>query len=514
MAAARPAAASLPRPPRPDGWPSGRAPAVGWRGHRSWPPRRPRPTGLGPRRPRSGCRPGGEAAAEPVAASPHRTCPRPPSRWGPGPGRRRPADQPALRAWRGRAGRQQLLPASRRGAGPRPDLPQAYPSAPSGYPGGAEAYPAGYPASGGYPADGRRPLSALKKPGGPARRPPAAGRTPARPGTAMPNRPAAMRAIRAPDGGRDYPASGGRHGYSAGEAERTDPGASRRTVARHTDPGAPGPVRAPGRTQAGAAAPPGPPRPRRQSPPPSARPASAGYPAAPLPRPRAGAVTVAPPPRLPRPRLAWATPTAATWTRPRLPLRPPRPRRRPRRLRPARPRAVSAGPAAGEWQQLSGIRDRPDGRLLGPVWPGPGSVPGRHPATGPPPAADARAEPGSSGTRPRQRRGRSRWRLLPVPGPRIPGTADYPNQAWLPRAARGTRDDTRYRSGQTEDPYGPDGYSGYHSRQGRQPTPRAATMCRPTLGRGDAGRTLGSRTQLSFAPAGHGPGYQGPARVG
>ncbi len=51
-----------------------------------------------------------------------------------------------------------------------------------------------------------------------------------------------------------------------------------------------------------------------------------------------------------------------------------------------------------------------------------------------------------------------------------PPAADYgpqPGQAGLSRhATTGTRDDMRYRNGQTEDPYGPDGYSGYHSRQG------------------------------------------------
>ena len=56
------------------------------------------------------------------------------------------------------------------------------------------------------------------------------------------------------------------------------------------------------------------------------------------------------------------------------------------------------------------------------------------------------------------------------PGPAYPATAGYgtqPGQAGYPGSPQpGARGDTRYRNGQTEDPYGPDGYSGYHSRQG------------------------------------------------
>ena len=86
-------------------------------------------------------RPAGSAAAterwpaqrRPAAAAGHAcpgTVPARSSRGCPGPGRRRPADQPALRAGRGRGGRQPLLPGSqappRPAAGPlrRPGLPQ------------------------------------------------------------------------------------------------------------------------------------------------------------------------------------------------------------------------------------------------------------------------------------------------------------------------------------------------------------------------------------------------------
>ena len=56
------------------------------------------------------------------------------------------------------------------------------------------------------------------------------------------------------------------------------------------------------------------------------------------------------------------------------------------------------------------------------------------------------------------------------PDPGYPGAPDYgtqPGQAgYAGPPPPGSRDDTRYRNGQTDDPYGPDGYSGYHSRQG------------------------------------------------
>ena len=87
----------------------------------------------------------------------------------------------------------------------------------------------------------------------------------------------------------------------------------------------------------------------------------------------------------------------------------------------------------------------------------------------------------------------------PYQDPAYPAAADYPNQGGYPGAPE-TRDDSRYRSGHTDDPYRPDGYSGYHSRQGLTNPPRAPRqMCRPTLGRGDAGRNPVSRTQLPFA---------------
>ena len=258
--------------------------------------------------------------------------------------------------------------APRRSADPRPVQPS------SGYPGGADAYPAGYSTSpGGYPADGRDSYP------GPAR-----GRdsydSQARGGYAEPA--SGYEAYPGPGGGsQDYPASSGRHGYSAGQADRTDPGAA------WTDPGGPrsGPGNAranPGRRRSST--------PARQATPSQSPPASAsgaGYPAAPsapgwgsdrgssaeapssqagLGNPYGSYVDTTPP--------AAAGPGAA------------------RGGASAPGPGVSAGPAACERQQLfRGVRDRPDGGLLGPVWPGSRRISGDRPA------AAGRRRPGGAG---------------------------------------------------------------------------------------------------------------------
>ena len=114
--------------PRADGQPSGHAAADGWRGHRPGAPRRPgRPA-------RGRGRHGAVAGPPPACRGPGPGCsgavPARRPRAGPGPGRGRPADQPALRAGRSRRGRQPLLPdpqaQSRPAAGPsgRPGLPE------------------------------------------------------------------------------------------------------------------------------------------------------------------------------------------------------------------------------------------------------------------------------------------------------------------------------------------------------------------------------------------------------
>ena len=234
------------------------------------------------RRPRSGCRP---AAGLPEPAPP---VPAPYLPAAPEPVQDRADDDPLTSPHfaRGAGGpddsRSYRTP--RRNPGPRPDRSggQAYPGTPNGYPGAPEAYPAGYPASsGGYPATGQNPTGPLTNPGGPARSSgPARGRDSyacqARDSLAGDGNGDRRYADSsggyesypaAPDGGRSYPASSGRHGYPAGQAERTDPGASRPDLGvPRTDPGSPrtdpGPRTSPGRA-AQHRRPPGPGQPGR-----------------------------------------------------------------------------------------------------------------------------------------------------------------------------------------------------------------------------------------------------------
>ena len=97
---------------------------------------------------------------------------------------------------------------------------------------------------------------------------------------------------------------------------------------------------------------------------------------------------------------------------------------------------------------------------------GPGTGPGGYPANGQPPAADGRAEQGTTWySAPPAAAPQAPAAAYPYQDPALPRRRRLPEPGWLSRHP-GTRDDTRYRSGQTEDPYHPDGYSGYHSRQG------------------------------------------------
>ena len=192
-----------------------------------------------------------------------------------------------------------------------------------------------------------------------------------------------------------------------------------------------GPIRAPGPAQAGAAAPPpARPRPARRR----ARPPAPAIRPAPLPRPRAGAVTVAPPPRLPRPRRAWATRTAATWTRPRRPRRPPRLRPRARRRPAASPYPAGQQPANGN--SYPGYTTGPTAAYSDPYGPGHGSVPGGYPANGQPPAADARAEQGTTWYSAPPGGAAGTGGCLPVPGPRVPRRGGLPEPGWLSRHPR------------------------------------------------------------------------------
>ena len=244
----------------------------------------------------------------------------------------------------------------------------------------------------------------------------------------------------APGESRDYPASGGRHGYPAGQADRTDPGAAR------TDPGSP--RTSPGRRRSTSARQVQPAQPQPQVPG-NSYPAgsSAGAPgwgsdrgaAAEAPAAQAGMgnpygsyVNTAPPaPASPASRAAAATPAQA--------------------------------PATGN--SYPGYTTGPTAAYSDPYRPGPAGSPqpvagGRadqgttwYPA--PPPAAGTPQPPASA--YPYQ------------PDPAYPAAAEYgtqPGQAGYPGTPPGARGDTRYRNRQTEDPYGPDGYSGYHSRQG------------------------------------------------
>ncbi len=354
-----------------------------------------------------------------------------------------------------------------RNPGPRQDRSggQAYPSAPNGYPGAAEAYPASYPASGGYPAAGRDATGPVTNPGGPSRSSgPARGRD-SYAGQARDSYTDPSGGYESypgtPDGGWGYPASAGRHGYPAGQADRTDPGASRPDLgAPRTDPGAPrtdpGTRTSPGRRRSTAA---------RQAPagPPPSQAASAGYPASPaasapgwgsdrgaaaeapsaqagLGNPYGSYVDTTPPAAAPAPAPAARTAPPA-----------------------ASPYPAGQQPANGN--SYPGYTTGPTAAYSDPYGPGHGSVPGGYPANGQPPAADARAEQGTTWYSAPPAAPQAPAGAYPYQDPAYPAAAGYPNQGGYPDTP-GTRDDTRYRSGQTEDPYGPDGYSGYHSRQG------------------------------------------------
>ena len=369
----------------------------------------------------------------------------------------------------------------RRNPGPRQDRSggQAYPGTPNGYPSAAEAYPAGYPASsGGYPDTGRNATGPVTNPGGPAR-----GSGPARgrdsyAGQTRDSLAGVDNGDRrytdssggyesypaAPEGSRGYPASSGRHGYPAGQADRTDPGASRPDLGvSRTDPGSPrtdpGPRTSPGRRRSTAA------RPAPASPPPGPA-SSPGYPASPaasapgwgsdrsaaaeapsaqagLGNPYGSYVDTTPPAVAPAP-----APAARTAPAPTSPYPP--------------------GQAA-DGSSYPGYTTGPAAAYSDPYGPGhgsgPGTGPGGYPANGQPPAADSRAEQGTTWySAPPAAAPQAPAGAYPYQDPAYPA-ADYPDRNGYP-ATPGTRDDTRYRSGQTEDPYRPDGYSGYHSRQG------------------------------------------------
>ena len=339
--------------------------------------------------------------------------------------------------------------APRRSADPRPAQPA------SGYPGGTDAYPAGYSTSpGGYPADGRDSYP------GPAR-----GRdsydSQARGGYAEPA--SGYEAYPGPGGGsQDYPASSGRHGYPAGQADRTDPGAA------WTDPGGPrsGPGNArpaPGRRRSST--------PARQATPGQSPPAAAsgpGYPAAP-PAPGWGSDRGSSA-EAPSSQAGLGNPYGSyVDTTPPAPPAPEPPTAAPARTAPGY--QPGQQPANGG-SYSAGYTTGPTAAYSDPY----GRAPGGYPGTGPQPPADARAEPGSqwySAPPAASPAAASQPPAAPYPyqpDPGYPGAPDYgtqPGQAgYAGPPPAGSRDDTRYRSGQTDDPYRPDGYSGYHSRQG------------------------------------------------
>jgi hypothetical protein len=357
-----------------------------------------------------------------------------------------------------------------RNPGPRPDRPagQAYPGAPNGYPSEAEAYPASYPASsGGYPAAGRDATGPLTNPGGPARSSgPSRGRDsyagPARDSYADPSG-GYESYPGTPDSGRGYPASAGRHGYPAGQADRTDPGGSRPDPgAPRTDPGSsrtdPGTRTSPGRRRSTAA---------RQAPagPPPSQAASTGYPASPAASAPGwgsdrGAAAEAPSAQAglgnPYGSYVDTTPPAAA------PAPAPAARTAPP---PSSPYPAGQQPANGN--SYPGYTTGPTAAYSDPYGPGHGSAPGGYPASGQPPAADARGDQGTTWySAPPPAAPQAPAGAYPYQDPAYPAAADYPDQGGYPGAPGASRDDTRYRSGQTEDPYHPDGYSGYHSRQG------------------------------------------------
>ena len=238
---------------------------------------------------------------------------------------------------------------------------------------------------------GRTPIPLATRPPPAATRPTTATVIPGRPGgaTAMTARPVAVTPNR-PAVTRPTPARAAGARTIPRPAAGTGIRPARLTVLTRVPPGrtraARGPARATrGGTRAGGAAALRPARPRRARARLRPRPART---IPPRPRLRAGAATAAAQPRLPRPRLAWAIPTAATWTRPR--RAPPGPGAA-RGGASAHGPGVSAGPAACERQQLfRGVRDRPDGGLLGPVRPGSRRISGDRPAA-------ARRRPGGAG---------------------------------------------------------------------------------------------------------------------
>ncbi len=361
---------------------------------------------------------------------------------------------------RGRTVRRPGLPEARRTATPAPGRPGGYPARRlpglrrlPGQPGGRHR-PGHQPRRASPQQRGRPRPGQLRRPG-PRQLTDPSGGYESYPGT--------------PDGGRGYPASSGRHGYPARQADRTDPGASRPDLgAPRTDPGAPRTDRAPGPPGPAAQSTARPARPRRQAPQPApSHAASAAIRPAPLPRPRAGAVTgrrrrgaLGPGgPGQPVRQLRGHDP-AGRGARPGSGRRA---RRRPRP--PASPYPPGQQPAGGN--SYPGYTTGPTAAYSDPYGPGHGTsrawrLPGQRPAAG-------RRRPAEQGT--------TWYSAPPAAAPQAPaGAYPYQDPAYPPRRTTrarvaiprtpGTRDDTRYRSGQTEDPYRPDGYSGYHSRQG------------------------------------------------
>ncbi len=122
-------------------------------------------------------------------------------------------------------------------------------------------------------------------------------------------------------------------------------------------------------------------------------------------------------------------------------------------------------PATGG-NSYPGYSTGPTAAYSDPYSSGPGTGPGGYPANGQPPA-DGRTGPGTTWyAAPPAAAPQAPAGAYPYTDPAYPAPADYPNQAAYPGTPGPGRDDTRYRNGQTEDPYPPDGYSGYHSRQG------------------------------------------------
>jgi len=320
----------------------------------------------------------------------------------------------------------------------------AYPSGPDSYPRAGSDYSPSYP--GGYPSPGRDTYP------GPRRSRDSQARD------SYPDPSAGYEAYSGgPDGSRDYPASG-RHGYPAGQADRADPGAAR------TDPGTP--RTSPGRRRS---------TPARQVPPSQAAPAqaaSARYPAGPAATPtpssaapgwgsgRGAADDASPAAGLSNPYGSYVD------TSPPVPP-PSAPAPRASSATPASPYQPGQQPAGGS--SYPGYTTGPTAAYSDPYSPGPGG----YPAGGPHPAPDGQAEQGATwysappAAPQTPQAPASAYPYRPDPGyPADPGYGTQPGQAGYPGTPQESRDDTRYRSGQTDDPYGPDGYSGYHSRQG------------------------------------------------